>query len=170
MFSLVGFRSHHGRAAFYKVNCGSTPGLRSRQKLNLRVVECQLNVGSVECHFEDCYIKCNTCICLFSVVQINIKRCQSDGCDTRIHGIKIRGSRLVWSFCWIFHADWVALIFWVLSIDIQFQLEYREILLFYLWHVSFLFQLASPLIFDLATLRFTKLRILSDKIVLYICL
>lgn len=32
---------------------------------------------------------------LSSVIQINIKRCHSDGCDTRVHGIKTIGYKVV---------------------------------------------------------------------------
>ena len=35
------------------------------------------------------------CKSYYPVIQINIKRCHSDGCDTRIHGIKTLGYRVV---------------------------------------------------------------------------
>jgi len=35
------------------------------------------------------------CSVLLSVVQISITRCHNDGCDTRIHGVRVKGYRSV---------------------------------------------------------------------------
>ena len=62
---------------------------------NLFVHQCLLNFASS--HITGDMVLLDNVHITTAYVQINIRRCHSDGCDVRIHGIKALGSRQVFN-------------------------------------------------------------------------
>ena len=74
------------------------PGKRAIRRFCVCVCVC-VYLNRTVFFFHVCHIVLNAelrrgqVFCCFSVVQISVKRCHNDGCDTRIHGIKVKGCR-----------------------------------------------------------------------------